>query len=130
MENHLDKTPGDLSDPIDRFRGGDRGALAEFFDEHRDRLRRMVELRIDAWVQGRPDPSDVLQEAFLDVDRDLGPYLADPKPPPLLWLRLDELAGLAATVTHRRPPRRGTAPGSSESGASTGPKRRGHPPRP
>ena len=79
MGTHLDKTPGDPTDPIDRLRGGDRGALAGLFDEHRERLRRMVELRIDARLRARIDPSDVLQEAFLDVSRDLDAYLADPK---------------------------------------------------
>jgi RNA polymerase sigma-70 factor, ECF subfamily len=96
----LDEMPGDPTDPIDRLRGGDRGALAELFDKHRDRLRRMVELRIDARVRGRLDPSDVLQEAFLDVARDLDSYLADPKLPPLLWLRLH--VGRRLTTLHRK----------------------------
>ena len=100
MGNNLDETPGDRTDPIDRLRGGDRGALAALFDKHRDRLRRMVELRIDARVRGRLDPSDVLQEAFLDVARDLDAYLADPKLPPMLWLRLH--VGRRLTTLHRR----------------------------
>jgi RNA polymerase sigma-70 factor, ECF subfamily len=100
MGTPLDKTPGDPTDPIDRLRGGDRGALAEFFDKHRDRLRRMVELRIDARLRARLDPSDVLQEAFLDVARDLDSYLADPKLPPLLWLRLH--VGRRLTTLHRK----------------------------
>jgi len=83
----MNKTPGDSTDPIDRLRGGDRGALAELFEKHRDQLRRMVELRIDARVRARLDASDVLQEAFLDVARDLDAYLADPNLPPLLWMR-------------------------------------------
>jgi RNA polymerase sigma-70 factor, ECF subfamily len=100
MGTHTDKTPGDSSDPIDRLRGGDRGALAELFDKHRDRLRRMVELRLDARLRARLDPSDVVQEAFLDVDRDLDSYLADPKLPPLLWLRLH--VGRRLTTLHRQ----------------------------
>jgi RNA polymerase sigma-70 factor, ECF subfamily len=100
MGTHLDETPGDPTDPIDRLRGGDRGALAELFNKHRDRLRRMVELRIDARVRGRLDPSDVLQEAFLDVARDLDSYLADPKLPLLLWLRLH--VGRRLTTLHRK----------------------------
>jgi RNA polymerase sigma-70 factor (ECF subfamily) len=100
MGTHSEETPGDATDPIDRLRGGDRRALAALFDEHRDRLRRMVELRIDARVRGRLDPSDVLQEAFLDVSRDLDAYLAEPKLPPLLWLRLH--VGRRLTTLHRR----------------------------
>jgi RNA polymerase sigma-70 factor (ECF subfamily) len=100
MGDHLDETPGDRTDPIDRLRGGDAGALAALFDKNRDRLRRMVELRLDARVRGRLDPSDVLQEAFLDVARDLDAYLADPKLPPLLWLRLH--VGRRLTTLHRK----------------------------
>jgi RNA polymerase sigma-70 factor (ECF subfamily) len=100
MGTQMDNSPGDATDPIDRLRGGDRGALAALFDQHRDRLRRMVELRIDARVRGRLDPSDVLQEAFLDVARDLNAYLADPKLPPLLWLRLH--VGRRLTTLHRQ----------------------------
>ena len=100
MGTHSDETTGDPTDPIGRLRGGDRGALAEFFGENRDRLRRMVELRIDARLRARIDPSDVLQEAFLDVDRDLDAYLVDPKLPPLLWLRLH--VGRRLTTLHRQ----------------------------
>jgi RNA polymerase sigma-70 factor (ECF subfamily) len=84
----MDKTPDDPIDPIETLRGGDRQALATLFDRYRDRLRRMVELRLDPRLRGRLDASDVVQEAFLDVDRDLDAYLADPKLPPLLWMRL------------------------------------------
>jgi RNA polymerase sigma-70 factor, ECF subfamily len=52
---------------LERLRAGDRGALAELFERHRDRLRRMVELRMDARLQGRIDASDVLQDGFLDL---------------------------------------------------------------
>ena len=55
---------------------------------HRERLRRMVQLRLDRRVQGRIDPSDVIQEAFLDASRGLGEFAADPRMPPFVWLRL------------------------------------------
>ena len=60
----------------------------------------MVELRIEARLRARLDASDVLQEAFLDVAHDLDAYLADPKLPPLLWLRLH--VGRRLTTLHRR----------------------------
>jgi RNA polymerase sigma-70 factor (ECF subfamily) len=78
------KTPGDPTDLIKALRGGDSQALAMLFDQYRDRLRRMVELRLDPRLRGRLDASNVVQEAFLDVIRDLNAYLADPKLPPLL----------------------------------------------
>src|SRR5262245_25753384 len=100
MGNALDKTPDDPTDPIERLRSGHRPALARLFDQHRERLRRMVELRLDPRLRGRLDASDVVQEAFLDVDRDLDAYLADPKLPPLLWLRLH--VGRRLTTLHRQ----------------------------
>ena len=49
---------------------------------------RMVKLRLDPRVQGRVDPLDVIQEAYLEVSRNLAAYLRDPKLPFFLWLRL------------------------------------------
>jgi len=100
MGTLMDHTPGDATDPIEQLRGGDRQALATLFERYRDRLRRMVELRIDARLRARLDASDVLQEAFLDVAHDLDAYLADPKLPPLLWLRLH--VGRRLTTLHRQ----------------------------
>ena len=40
------------------------------------RLRRMVALRIDRRLKGRLDPSDVIQEAFLDATAGLANYAA------------------------------------------------------
>ena len=96
----MDNTPGEPTDPIEQLRGGDRQALAALFDQYRDRLRRMVELRLDPRLRARLDASDVVQEAFLDVARDLDAYLADPKLPPLLWLRLH--VGRRLTTLHRQ----------------------------
>jgi hypothetical protein len=92
----MDKTPGDPDDPIEKLRAGDRQALATLFEQYRDRLRRMVERRLDARLRARLDASDVVQEAFLDVARDLDAYLADPKLPPLIWLRLRDGEGTDA----------------------------------
>ena len=72
---------------LERFRGGDRRALAELFQQHRDRLRRMVELRMDPRLHGRIDASDVLQDGFLDLDKRMDSYLNDPTLPVFLWLR-------------------------------------------
>ena len=48
----------------------------------------MVRLRLDRRLQGRVDPSDVLQEAYLDVAQQLSSYQAKPEMPFYLWLRL------------------------------------------
>ena len=48
-----------------RLKRGDREALAVLFSEHRERLWRMVNFRMDRRLLGRVDPDDVLQEAYL-----------------------------------------------------------------
>ena len=49
--------------------GGDQEALRVLFSRHRDRLKRMVHLRLSRRLAGRVDDSDVLQEAFLEAAR-------------------------------------------------------------
>lgn len=50
---------------------GDQAALAELFSCFRPRLRRIVDARLDNRLKGRVDPSDVLQEAFIELARKL-----------------------------------------------------------
>lgn len=73
---------------LDRVRAGDEQAVNEIFVRHRDRLRRMVDIRLDRRLQGRVDASDVIQEAYLEVAGRLAEYLREPKLPLFLWLRL------------------------------------------
>src|SRR5262245_22281909 len=74
---------------MDAARTGDEGALCVLFDRHRDRLERMVRLRMDRRLQGRIDPADVVQEAYLALRGKLPRYGADPRLPFFLWLRLE-----------------------------------------
>jgi RNA polymerase sigma-70 factor (ECF subfamily) len=73
---------------IERARAGDADALNALFARHRDRLRRMVEMRLDTRLQARLDASDVVQEAYVEVAQRLDEYLRDPRLPLFLWLRL------------------------------------------
>jgi RNA polymerase sigma-70 factor (ECF subfamily) len=81
-----------MADALDvltqRLRAGDPAAAVELFTAYRDRLKRMVRLRLDRRVQGRLDASDVLQEAFLDVQKKAADFAAKPDMPAYLWLRL------------------------------------------
>jgi RNA polymerase sigma-70 factor (ECF subfamily) len=60
----------------------------------------MVRLRLDRWLQGRIDPSDVLWEAELEIHRRAAKYAADPRVPLFLWLRL--ITGQRLMAMHRR----------------------------
>ena len=85
---------------LKRLRGGDQEALAALFALHRERLRRMVAWRLDPRLNGRLDPSDVLQEVFLDAAKRLPSYLEKPDLPAGLWLRL--LTGRRLLELHRQ----------------------------
>jgi RNA polymerase sigma-70 factor (ECF subfamily) len=85
---------------LERARAGDCGALAELFQGQRNRLEQMVRLRLDRRLQGRLDPSDVVQEAYLDVARRFPEYAANPTVPFFLWLRL--LTGQRLIDLHRQ----------------------------
>src|SRR5215831_4776322 len=74
---------------LDAAKGGDEAALAVLVGRHRDRLERMVQLRMDRRLQGRVDPADVVQDAYLVVRGKLPRYSADPRLPFFLWLRLE-----------------------------------------
>jgi len=67
---------------------GDQAALAKLFESQRDRIKRMIQLRMDHRLRGRIDASDVLQETYLDVSRRLKTYDRDASLPFFLWLRL------------------------------------------
>ncbi len=62
-------------------------ALSRQFMEHWDRLHRLVQMRLDRRLHGRVNPSDVLQEAYLEVVRSMPGYLSNPKVPFFQWLR-------------------------------------------
>jgi RNA polymerase sigma-70 factor (ECF subfamily) len=76
--------PDDL---LRRLRAAEPQALGELFARHRDRLRAMVALRLDRRLRGRLDPSDVLQEAFLEATARAAEWAAS-NLEPYLWLRL------------------------------------------
>jgi len=60
----------------------------------------MVALRLDRRLQGRLDPSDVIQEAYLDATAGLAEYAARVEMPFFLWLRW--LTGMRLTTLHRK----------------------------
>ncbi len=73
---------------IDQAVAGDESAMAELFDKHRQRLKQVVQLRLDRRVQGRLDASDVLQDAYVDAWKGLSQYTSNPVLPFYLWLRM------------------------------------------
>jgi RNA polymerase sigma-70 factor (ECF subfamily) len=90
----------DTEELVHRVSSGDSLALQDLFSRHRERLERMVRLRLDPRVHGRLDHSDVVQEVYLEAFRRLEDYIRDPKLPFFLWLRC--IAGQKLIDLHRR----------------------------
>src|SRR5262249_43283767 len=84
----MTRNAGASDELVARLGRADPVALAAFFCRHRDRLRRMVALRLDHRLNGRVSPSDILQEAYIDALRRLPHYFAKPDMPLFGWLRL------------------------------------------
>jgi RNA polymerase sigma-70 factor (ECF subfamily) len=93
-------TEATSDDLLRRAKAGDAAALGALFAHYRDRLRKMVRLRLDRRVAGRLDPSDVLQDAYLDVARRFPEYTAAPAVPFYIWLRA--LTGQRLIDLHRQ----------------------------
>jgi RNA polymerase sigma-70 factor, ECF subfamily len=89
-----------VPEKVRRAASGDQQAWAELLDEHRPRLRRMVALRMDRRLQGRIDPSDVIQEAYVDATAGLAKYAERAEMPFFLWLRW--LTGMRLNTLHRQ----------------------------
>jgi RNA polymerase sigma-70 factor (ECF subfamily) len=96
----MTKVEATTDDLLRRARQGDAAALGALFTHYRQRLRRMVRLRLDRRLAGRLDASDVLQEAYLDVSQRFPEYVAAPAVPFYVWLRA--LTGQRLIDLHRQ----------------------------
>ncbi|MFO0798568.1 MAG: sigma-70 family RNA polymerase sigma factor [Gemmataceae bacterium] len=107
-----------------RAADGDAAAWRQLLDRAQPRLRRMVAVRLDDRLRARVDPSDVLQEAYIDALGLLPRYVREPTVSPYLWLRLvtghrlakihrHHLGVQARAVTREDPRRLDAAPEAS-----------------
>jgi RNA polymerase sigma-70 factor (ECF subfamily) len=82
-----------------RLAQGDCQGWGALLERHRQRLRRLIALRLDQRLQGRIDASDVIQEAYLEASARREEYLQNPTMPFYLWLRF--LTGQKLVELHR-----------------------------
>ncbi len=66
---------------------GDATARDQLLRRHRNRLRRMVALRMDRRMRARVDPSDVVQDSLHEADQQLADYIRRRPLPFYPWLR-------------------------------------------
>src|SRR5260221_11793359 len=72
---------------LERAGGRDRAAFDQLFDLHRKSLKNLVSLRMDARLQTRLDPSDIVQETQMVAFRRFRDYLIRRPMPFRLWIR-------------------------------------------
>jgi RNA polymerase sigma-70 factor (ECF subfamily) len=87
--------PPSATEVLARLEQEPASALAELFAAYRERLRGALGLRLDARMQGRVDPSDVIQETFIEAKARLEEYLQNPQVAPYVWIRFLALQRLA-----------------------------------
>jgi RNA polymerase sigma-70 factor (ECF subfamily) len=87
-------------DLLKEARAGHAEAVNRLLDRHRDSLRRMVQMRLDARIQRRVDVSDVVQDVLVEAHRRLAGYLKQPGLAFHLWLR--QIAQDRIIDAHRR----------------------------
>ncbi len=96
---HAAETPPSASEMLATDSSSGR-ELADVFDQYRQRLRTVIELRMDPRLKARVDPSDVLQETYLDAAARWDKYEQDAPAAPYFWLRF--LAVQRLLILHRR----------------------------
>lgn len=96
MENHS----SEIAALMECARAGDMSALGDLLGRHRDRLRRMVQMRLDVRLRARIDASDVIQDAFVEVSKRVDEFRRQQNMPLFLWLRL--LVGERLLILHRQ----------------------------
>lgn len=78
---------------------GDEAAAARLLEDHRQRLKRMVAVRLDDRISSRLDPSDIVQETMTEAVKRLPDYLRVRPIPFYPWLR--QLAAEKLSKAHR-----------------------------
>jgi len=72
---------------VDRARAGDLTSVAMLMQRHRQRLKKMIDARMDPRLRARVDPSDVIQDALTTAAQRLSEYLETEPIPFYPWLR-------------------------------------------
>ena len=78
---------------------GDSASVGQLFDRHRDKIKRMISLRMDRRLSTRIDASDVVQETWIDCERRFAEFTSNNAMPFFAWLRL--LAAQRLVDLHR-----------------------------
>jgi RNA polymerase sigma-70 factor (ECF subfamily) len=93
----------ETNDLLERVRAGDRQALESLLARHRPPLHAFVDGHLDPRLRARLDPSDVVQDAQLEVARRMDDFLQRRPMPFHVWVRKTAYEHLLrARRDHRR----------------------------
>lgn len=90
----------DEQDFLELAKTGDKDAVGRLLELYRGHLLRIVQFRISPQIARGVDASDVIQEAFTEINQRLPEYLRDQEVPFFVWARFIVLQRLA--MTHRQ----------------------------
>jgi RNA polymerase sigma-70 factor (ECF subfamily) len=96
----------ELDQLVLRARAGDLLALGELLELYRNYLHLLARLQIDRRLQGKVDPSDLVQEAFLEAHRDFAQFRGTTEKELMAWLRQILVTNFANLVRRYRGTRR------------------------
>lgn len=85
---------------LDQARAGDGRALGRLLESYRGYLGVLARVQIGRRLQGKADPSDLVQEAFLGASRDLAQFRGTTEAAFRAWLRQILASLLANLVRH------------------------------
>src|SRR5436309_9450527 len=83
----MTRQPDDVGRLIARARAGDAAALGTLLETFRPYLALLARLQIGRRLQGKADPADLVQEAFLEAHRDFPGFRGTSEGELMAWLR-------------------------------------------
>ncbi|NLX97920.1 MAG: sigma-70 family RNA polymerase sigma factor [Rhodopirellula sp.] len=85
---------------LELLRRHGKEAVAALVERYRQKLLRMIALRLDRRILGKVGSEDILQDAFVEAARRVEDYLDCPSVPFFVWLR--QITAQLLIDTHRR----------------------------
>lgn len=85
---------------LDDARAGDVEALGKLLERYRDDLTMLARFQVGARLRGKVDPSDLVQETFLEAHRDFNQFRGTTEREFVAWLRRILAANLANLIRH------------------------------
>jgi RNA polymerase sigma-70 factor (ECF subfamily) len=87
---------------LPQARAGDLSALGRLLELYRNYLKLLARLQIDRRLQGKADPSDLVQETFLEAHRDFLQFRGTTERELMSWLRQILVSNFANLVRRYR----------------------------